>query len=125
MTLGKKDISIIIDAYLEYNGDLKKASHEISFSPDIIRKYWKLYTNYKSKPKRKKLTPNEIKEVILAHKKYQGYCQIAARELGVSSYCILKYWKQEGLLTRHRGGNTRNLEERLNIKLTKPRTASS
>lgn len=124
MTYDQKTIQQIVEAYEKYNRNATEAERHIYVSRTTIKKYWTL-NGLQIKRKNHQLNQTEIKKIQQAYQTCNGVARIASRLLGYETKCIIKYWRQKGLKIRNVGGNTRNLEERLKTKPTKPRTASS
>lgn len=120
MSLDKETIKQVVTGYAKYHGNTTKTASQLYVSSATVRKYWTLQ-GLPIKHKRKKLSKSEVDKLTAAYTEYAGIARIAARETGYSIFSVLKYWRINGFQIRCIGGKVRNLEERLNIKTTRPK----
>ena len=120
MVLDKQDIADILKVHKKYDGDLTRMKKDVPFAKKTIIKYLKQKGKdyYYNIPWR--FDAKTIARIKKEHGPSNGVARVAVRNLQksyglkVSYFSVLKYWRKAKLPIRKRGGNTRDLESRLN-----------
>ncbi|MBT4174626.1 hypothetical protein HOC80_01925 [archaeon] len=116
MTLSRKEVERVIEAYDTYNGIVNAAAQDLPFSAITIKKYWgraKLETAYEKDKSINRLPDERIEKIFEAHTTYKGDTSKACKHLGVTRATIIKHWKRENLPIDPPNDNTASLEERV------------
>ena len=114
MVLNQNDIADILEVHKKHGGDLTKMKKDLPFAEETIIKYLELNEKDYYYGVKWQHDAQTVKRIQRAHGPSNGVARVAARNLGVSYHSVLKYWRAAELPIRKRGGNTRNLESRLN-----------
>lgn len=117
----KKEILSIIESYEPYGRNSAEAARNLPFSYTTIRKYWREAgllpeNNHKLRGDGKygrSLTAKEVEEIIGLHSLHGGNAKEAARHSIYSPPTIVRYWRENKLKIRRKGGRTPNLDSRL------------
>ena len=111
--LTKKNIEEIIEAHDTYNGNQSEAAKHLPHSNHTFNKYWKEAGLMTDKQLRKPVTEEEIQRIVGAYTVYTGNATRTAKELGYSTFTILKYWRQSGLAISPAGIKNQTLTKKV------------
>lgn len=113
--LTEEQVKMVNQAYDVSGVNSCKAAKYLGIHSSTIIRYWKqagLQIRMPSERDKKGLRPDQIKEIVSAHAISNANALEASKYLPFAGRTILRYWKQAGLPTRHRGC-TRNSKTRI------------
>ena len=104
--LSKEERGRIIAMHAEVNGSASAASRALHHSGSVILNYWReAGLPVRKSSAHKKLTGEQIKEIVAAYETCGGIVYHAARLLSYRWATIMKYWEAHGLEPNNYGLN--------------------